>query len=191
MARTEDLILSQLPNILQRIEYKIDLLQQGQQQIILTVQKNQNLLNQVLNILTAPVPIAGTVITLEKTKMTKKVKVGGTTLDLQILDTGTATGTISFVDSLGEPTVPETGANVSTSVTTSDPGAVASIDSTGLIITISLASPAPNPLPVGVTVTAVTTVSNPDGTTAGPFTAVSPAFDFQAGGPAGTQIVLS
>ena len=110
-------------------------------------------------------------------------------LDFVLSDAGTATGTIYFVDSVGEPTVPQTGATVGTNPTSSDPGVVVSVDSTGLILTISPASPLPNPLPVGVVISATIVITNPDSTTI-TLSAASAPVDVVAGGPAGASISL-
>jgi len=124
---------------------------------------------------------------MQAKKLSKAAAIG----DFQLLDNGTATATISFVDSVGEPTAPVAGATVATNVTSSDPGIVVALDSTGLVITVSPASPLPTPLPTGVTITATPTITNPDGSTLGPFTAVSQPIDLVAGGPAGASIALS
>jgi hypothetical protein len=155
-------------------------------------ESNAAKLDQILAILNED-PITGASITLtEGAKMlAKKASKAAAIGDFQLLDNGTATATISFVDSVGEPTAPVAGATVATNVTSSDPGIVVALDSTGLIITVSPASPLPTPLPTGVTITAVPTISNPDGSTLGPFTAVSQPIDLVAGGPAGASIALS
>jgi len=147
----------------------------------------------ILNEAPATNVIVGASITLiegadmQAKKISKAAAIG----DFQLLDNGTATATISFVDSVGEPTAPVAGATVATNVVSSDPGIVVALDSTGLVITVSPASPLPTPLPTGVTITATPTITNPDGTTVGPFTAVSQPIDLVAGGPAGASISLS
>lgn len=110
-------------------------------------------------------------------------------LDFVLVDNGTATGTISFVDSAGEATVPQTGATIDTNPASSDPGVVVSVDSTGLILTITPATPLPTPLPVGVTITATVLITNTDGTII-TLTATSAPLDVVAGGPAGASISL-
>jgi hypothetical protein len=122
------------------------------------------------------------------TKKAVKAAVG----DFQLLDNGTATGTISFVDSVGEPAVLQSGATVSTTLAVSDPDLTATIDSTGLVISIAVSLQGTPTLPISdITVTATINISNPDGTTVGPLTAVSQGIDLVAGGPAGASISLS
>lgn len=163
----------------------LTLLAQGDQ-----LQVNSQKLDRILSILLEPAPIAGAVITLGdsmKPKAPKKASV-----DFQLLDSGTATGTISFVDSVGEPTTLQSGATVSTTVTSSDPDLSPTVDSTGLIIsiTVTLATPPP-PLPIlDIVISASISVSNPDGTTLS-LTAASEGIDLVAGGPAGASISLS
>ena len=161
-------------------------------------ESNAAKLDQILAILNEQPsdPIAGAQITLtEGAAMPAKAHAKAAVIgDFQLLDNGTATGTISFVDSVGEPTSPMAGATVGTNVTSSDPGIVPSLDSTGLIVTLAPASPIPNPLPTGVVVTCVVTITNPAGTTpatVGPFTVATQPVDLVAGGPAGASIVLS
>jgi hypothetical protein len=122
-----------------------------------------------------------------------KLAVKAAITDFTINDDGTATGTISFIDKVGAQTGPPVGATVATNATSSDPGIVPSLDSTGLIVTLTPLNPAPTPLPTGVTVTAVTTVTNPDGTVQGPFTAVTVPIDLVADPDAlaGASISLS
>jgi len=110
-------------------------------------------------------------------------------VDFSLLDNGTATGTISFVDAVGEPTSPAAGATVSTTATSSDPGVTVSVDATGLVLAIAPANPLPNPLPTGVVITAAITITNTDGTVLN-FTATSTPIDVIAGGPAGASIAL-
>ena len=153
-------------------------------------------LDQILAILNeepATNVIVGASITLSEgaQMIAKKASRAAVIGDFQLLDNGTATGTISFVDSVGEPTVPVAGATVATNVTSSDPGIVPSLDTTGLIVTLTPASPIPVPLPVGVVVTCVVTITNPDASVLGPFTVATQPVDLVAGGPAGASIVLS
>lgn len=114
---------------------------------------------------------------------------GKAKLDFVLSDAGTATGTISFVDSVGEPTVPVSGATVATNPVPSDPGVTVSVDATQLILTITPTTPLPTPLPTGVTITATVVISNPD-TSVITLTAVSAALDVVSGGPAGASISL-
>lgn len=164
----------------------LTLLAQGDQ-----LQVNSQKLDRILSILLEPAPIAGAVITLGGPMGSSKKAPLKASVDFQLADNGTATGTISFVDSVGEPTSPVSGATVATSPTSSDPGITVSVDSTGLILTIAPASPLPTPLPTDVIITASITITNPDGSTVGPFTATSQGIDLVAGGPAGASISLS
>jgi hypothetical protein len=170
--------------------------QQGQITALQTAVDQANAkLDQIINILLEPAPIAGAAITLiEGANMAaKKLAVKAAVGDFQLLDNGTATGTISFVDAVGEPTSPQAGATVTTTLVSSDPDLTATIDSTGLVISIavSLVTPLPT-LPItDITVTATINITNPDGTTVGPLTAASQGIDLVAGGPAGASISLA
>lgn len=149
-------------------------------------------LDQILSILLEPATITGAELTLQGVNGMKAMthKTGAKAkVDFVLQDNGTATGTISFVDSVGEPTVTQTGATVATNPVSSDPGVVVSVDATGLVLTIAPASPVPNPLPVGVTITATVIITNPDASTI-TLTAVSDPIDVVAGGPAGASISL-
>jgi hypothetical protein len=150
-------------------------------------------LDQILAILSGPGSVAAAQISAWKGKnMAKKAAKTAVVGDFQLLDNGTATGTISFVDSVGEPAVLQTGATVSTTVVSSDPDLTPTVDSTGLIITVAVSLQGEPPLPIsGITVTATVNISNPDGTTVGPLTAVSQGIDLVAGGPAGASISLA
>lgn len=164
--------------------------------ILGAVQANSAKLDQILAILNEPDAIAGAAITLGEgensmAKITKHSGAKAVIGDFQLLDNGTALGTISFVDSVGEPTVPAAGATVSTSAVSSDPGITASVDATGLVLTLAPTQPLPVPLPTGVTVTATITITNTDGSVVGPFTATTVPIDLEAGGPAGASITLS
>ena len=154
-------------------------------------QSNSAKLDQILDILKGP-PIAGAEVGAwqEKTTMQKTRVLKAAVGDFQLQDNGTATAPIGFVDSVGEPAVLQSGATVSTSLTSSDPNLTPTVDSTGLIITVtpSLATPLPALPILDITITATVTVTNPDASTIGPFTAVSDGIDLVAGGPAGAQI---
>ena len=116
-------------------------------------------------------------------------KVKGAAIDFQILDNGTATATLSFVDTLNEPAILPQGATVATSWTSSDPqiAVAGNADGMGAVLT-SVVNPG-DPLKTGIVITGVTTVTLADGTTTlGPFTASGDPIDVIAGGPAGTQI---
>jgi len=156
------------------------------------VQANSEKLDQVLAILNAPDPIAGADITFEE-NMSKLHHSSKGKLKFVLNDSGTATGTISFVDAAGAPTAPATGATVATTVTSSDPGVTASVDATGLIVTAAPASPLPSPLPQGVVITASVTITNTDGSVLGPFSCSDSAdpLNVTAGGPAGASITFA
>jgi len=160
---------------------------------------NGQKLDQILAILNE-VPttnvIAGAQITLTKgaaNMSAHKLAVKAAITDFTLNDDGTATGTISFTDKSGAPTGPPVGATVGTNVTSSDPGIVPSVDTTGLIVTLTPLNPAPSPLPTGVTVTATITVTDTAGVTQGPFTAVTQPIDLVADPEAlgGASISLS
>ena len=150
-------------------------------------------LDQILAILGGPGSIAGIRISaLKEDNMGKKAAKTAVVGDFQLLDNGTATGTISFVDSVGEPATLQTGATVTTTVVSSDPDLTPTVDSTGLIITVAVSLQGLPPLPIsGITITATVSIANPDGTTVGPLTAVSQGIDLVAGGPAGASISLA
>lgn len=108
-------------------------------------------------------------------------------------DDGTATGTISFVDHAGAAVVPDAGATVSTLVTSSDPGVVVAVDTTGLIVTAAPASPLPSPLPQGVVVTATVSITVADLSVLGPFACDNSAdpLNVTAGGISGAHITFA
>lgn len=153
-------------------------------------------LDQILAILAGPVDTdpAATVLNLSieenmKPITRKTTASAGTSLDLQMLDTGKALASISFVDSLQEPTNVAAGATVASTFSSSDAGVIVTDRGDGLNADISLVAPAPVPLPTGVVITAVTTVTNLDGSVLGPFTATGNPIDVIAGGPAGIMMV--
>ena len=153
------------------------------------VQADSDKLDQILAILEEPAPIAAAEITLQGASMAKKAMKA--TVDFKELDNGSATGTISFVDSVGEPTSLAANATCATTATSSDPGLTVVVDSTGLILTITPTVPLASPLPVGVVVSTSTTITNADGSVLGPFAASSQPIDVIAGGPAGASISLA
>jgi hypothetical protein len=158
------------------------------------VESNSAKLDQILSILNE-VPttnvIAGAKIGPWEVKSMAKAKAihSATVGDFQLQDDGTATAPIILTDSVGEPAVLQPGATVTTTLVASDPDVVPTIDSTGLVVSIAVSLVTPPPaLPInGITVTGTVNGSNPDGTTFGPFTAVSGPIDLNAGGPAGAQ----
>jgi len=109
--------------------------------------------------------------------------------DLQLLDNGSAVATITFVDSVGEPTTAQAGATIVTVWTSSDPGVAVTGRADGLNADVKPTITDPNAaLPTGVTLSASTTITNLDGTVLGPFTSTGDPIDVVAGGPAGTKI---
>ena len=153
---------------------KLDLLQQS------TTSK----LDQILSILLEPAAIAGTVLLFEGESMTPSA-------DFTFTDDGKALLTVSFVDSIKEPTSPVSGATISTAWTSSDSNVTVTDRGDGLNADVALITPAPTSLPTDVTITAVTTVTNPDGTVLGPFTSTSQPIDVIAGPIAGTVLVVA
>ena len=146
-------------------------------------------LQLILSAVAGPATPAGVVITLTEGALKNMAKkAAGAAVDFQILDNGTATATLSFVDSLGEPTTIQSGATVSTTWTSSDPEISATGSADGLSAALAAVVASGAPLSTGVVITAVTTVTNPDGSTVGPFTATGDPIDVIAGGPAGVQI---
>lgn len=112
-------------------------------------------------------------------------------LDFQLLDNGTAVATVSFVDTLGEPTTLSSVSTATTAFTSSDPEVSVTANPDGLTAVIAAVVSPGQPLSTGVTITAVTTITNSDGSTApGPFTSTDQV-DVVAGGPAGTSIAIS
>ncbi len=161
-----------------------------------TAQSCSDKLDQILAILTEPAPVDGAEITFakEQNDMGKALHHGARgKMKFVLNDNGTATGTISFIDSVGAPTAPVAGATISTTATSSDPGVTTSVDATGLLVTAAPASPLPNPLPQGVVISASVTITNPDATVLGPFTCDNSAdpLNVTAGGPAGAHIVYA
>lgn len=179
-------------SILDRIYGAIVLAVTEIEAISAAVKTNSAKLDQILSILNEPAPVDGAKITFEEGKMALKHNAKGK-MKFVLNDNGTATGTITFTDAAGAATTPATGATVSTTVTSSDPGVTASVDSTGLIVTAAPASPLPNPLPTGVVISASVTITNADGTVLGPFTCDDSAdpLNVTAGGPAGAHITFA
>jgi hypothetical protein len=143
---------------------------------------------QILSLLTPP-PVAGIIITFEGEDMVTRA-----TLDIQIPDDGsrTVTANLGFVDKVGAATQPVPNATVATAATMSDPSLVASVDATGTVITISVVpfTTPPATLPTGVILSVSTTITNPDNTVLGPFSAAgSVAMDVVAGPVAGTFVI--
>jgi hypothetical protein len=149
-------------------------------------------LDQILAILNEPDPIAGADIHFEE-NMSKLHHSSKGKLKFVLNDNGTATGTISFVDAAGAATTPAAGATIATTVTSSDPGVTASVDATGLIVSVAPASPLPSPLPLGVVISASVTITNTDGTVLGPFPCddSKDPLNVTAGGPAGATITFA
>lgn len=158
-----------------------------------TAQSCSDKLDQILAILTEPAPVDGAEITFKENDMSKLHHTSKGKLKFVLNDNGSATGTISFVDSVGAVTTPAVGATISTTATSSDPGVTTSVDATGLLVTATPASPLPNPLPQGVVISASVTITNPDATVLGPFTCDNSAdpLNVTAGGPAGAHIVFA
>jgi len=159
----------------------------GQKRLI--VEQNEVLLNtaKILDLLT-PAPVAGIQITIEEeTSMKQKVRTSG--VDFQLLDSGKALATISFVDAGGLPTTVQTGATIATVWTSSDPGVVVVGRADGLNADVSPATPPV--LVTGAVVSASTTITNTDGSIIGPLAAQGNPIDVVAGGPAGMSIAES
>lgn len=144
-------------------------------------------LEQLVSLLLQEPPIAGATLTFEGVPNMLNAK-----LFFSLLDDGTGTGNIAFTDKFGELTNPPSGAVITTTLITSNPILLASVDATGLVVTISLdtTNPLPNPLPTGLTVTASISIANPDGSTTS-VTAVSDAINVVAGGVAGATLAFA
>ena len=145
-------------------------------------------LQLIFNAVAGPATPVGVVIAFTEGVKLMAKKAVGAAVDFTILDNGTATATLSFVDALSEPTVLQIGATVSTAWTSSDPeiGVVGSADGMSAALN-AIVSPGA-PLSKGVVITAVVTVTNADASVLGPFTATGDPIDVIAGGPAGVQI---
>lgn len=163
------------------------------EEISQVVKTNAGKLDQIIGYLTEPAPIAGAELTFKENDMSKLHSTSKGKMKFVLNDNGSATGTISFSDSVGVPTAPAAGASVSTTVTSSDAGVTVAVDATGLIVTATPVIPIPSPIPTGVIVTAVVTVTNADGTVLGPFTCDDSAdpLNVTATGPAGASIVFA
>jgi hypothetical protein len=133
--------------------------------IELVQQEQTKLLEQILQQLQPP-PATGIIISFvsnesqeEKDNMTNKAKATKAGVDFQLLDNGTATATVSFVDSVGNPTSTPVGA--APAVYTSSNPAVVSVGATnadGVSATLT-----PLSLGTGVIVSATVTVTDPTG----------------------------
>jgi hypothetical protein len=153
------------------------------------LQEVQSQLGQIIQILT-PAQVAGTRITIENgDNMASKAKASAAGMDFQLLDSGKAVATISFIDAAGLPTTAQVGATIDSAWTSSDPAVVVTGRSDGL--NADLAPSVPPVLATGVIVTATTTITNSDGSTLGPFTATGDPIDVVVGGPAGMKIAES
>jgi hypothetical protein len=186
--------MSKLDQIQNAITAGFALQKEASDALAIQVSDLQGSANQILAILNeAPVStIAGAQITLVEgaNNMQQKKKLAKAGIDFAILDNGSATGTISFVDTVGVTAVVPAGSTVATSATSSDPGVTVTVDTTGLVLTIAPTQPLASPLPVGVIITAAIVVTNTDGTSES-VTATSQAIDVDAGGPAGASISLA
>ena len=146
-------------------------------------------------------PVAGIILTISSEQqgeesMAKKAAVGATA-DIQILDdgSGNALAVVTFVDDVGNPTTAPAGSTVTTVPTLSDPAISASVDLSGLNISLS---PTPTPagtppaLVSGVSLSVSVTITPASGPALGPFTATGATLlDVVAGGPAGVQLTES
>lgn len=179
--------------ILDAIYGGVTALFRGQEKLAKAVQSNSDKLDQIIKILTEEPPIAGAEINFEESEMKPLHHSAKGKLKFVLNDNGTATGTISFLDSVGVPTAPAAGATVATTATSSDPGVTASVDATGLIVTAAPASPLPSPLPQGVVISCSVSITNTDGSVLGPFTCDDSAdpLNVTAGGPAGASITFA
>jgi len=163
-------------------------------QLAAAIQSNSAKLDQILAILNEPAPIEAADLTFKDNDMSKPLHHSSKgKMKFVLNDNGTATGTITFTDSVGVPTTPAAGATVATNVTSSDPGVTVAVDATGLIVTATPVVPIPSPIPTGVIVTASVTITNPDGTVLGPFTCDDSGdpLNVTATGPAGASITFA
>jgi hypothetical protein len=134
---------------------------------------------------------SGTVLTLTRgVALMAAKRVVKASLGFQLLDNGTALATVSFVDSLGEPTTAPTGSTSASVFTSSDPEVSVTANPDGLTAAVAAVVSPGAPLSQNVTVTAVTTITNSDGSTIGPFTSTDQV-NVVSGGPAGTSIAIA
>jgi hypothetical protein len=147
------------------------------------------ILNQILvAIQKAKSPVSFKLNLITKDDIMAKVKAS---IDFKLLDNGTATATLSFIDSVGEPTTLPVGATISVpSWASSDPSVVVVPAADGLSAAVSPATPPT--LIDGVTLTAGTaTITNADSSTETLAAVTSEGIDVIAGGPTGFAIALS
>jgi hypothetical protein len=138
-----------------------------------------------------PPPVAGVVITFQNGEE-EDMAVTRAALDITIPDdgSGNAKAVLSFIDKAGLPTATVSGASVATVATMSNPAIVATVDATGLNITMAPATPPV--LATGVTLSVSVTITNPDNTVLGPFTATGDtALDVVTSAIGGVQVVES
>lgn len=159
--------------------------------VIATLAKQQAQLDRIeAAVSTEPAP-AGVVITLtEGMKTAMKAKLAKASLDFTLLDNGTGTATLSFVDSLQEPTVAPAGSTVTSSFSSSSPQVSVTGAADGMSAALAAVVNPGDPLQTGIIVSVSTTITLADGTTVlGPFAAQGAPIDIIAGGPAGVQLV--
>lgn len=167
--------------------------------ILFEESKTLDAANQILALLTPH--IAGITITfslgetMNNPSNPKPVsKLRGASLAIDIPDDGskTVTAIVGFVDDVGNPALTAPGSVAATTVTLSNPAITATVDSTGLVITLAptpVVPPAIPTLATGVSVSVTVTLTNPDGTVVGPFTVTGDTLiSVVAGGPAGVVL---
>ena len=180
-------------NILYAIYVAIGTLLQEMAKLATAVQSNSDKLDQVLTILTEVPPIAGAEITFKEVPMKALSHGHNGKIKFVLNDNGTATGTISFTDPVGAPTVEATGATNQTTLTSNNPAVTFVADATGLIVTATPVTPVVLPLATGVIVTASIIVTNPDASVLGPFACDNSAdpMNVTATGPGGASITFA
>ena len=159
--------------------------------VIATLAKQQAQLDRIEAAVTTDATPAGVVIELtEGIKNTMKAKLAKASLDFTLLDNGTGTATLSFIDSLQEPTVAPPGSTVASQFTSSSPQVSVTGAADGMSAALAAVVNPGDPLQTGIIVSVSTTITLADGTTVlGPFTANGAPIDIIAGGPAGVQLV--
>ena len=98
---------------------------------------------------------------------------------------------VNFPVSTKEPAKLQDGASAKTTVTSSDPGIVATVDDAGLLLTVAPSKPIEHPLAKGVTITCVVMLAHDSGVGAGPFTIKSVPLKLVPGGDFGASVALN
>jgi hypothetical protein len=150
--------------------------------------KQQAILQQILNLVSPPPPVGFSITITTQGDNSMALKAG---LDITLLDSGTATATLGFVDSVGIATSLPAGSTVAGQVwSSSNPAIVVTPSADGL--SAALAPSTPPVLATAVTISvSAGTVTNADGTTETVTGATSQPIDVVAGGPAGFSLAVT